>query len=193
MNGKFAMSRKIIGAALFCLPSLVLAHPGHGSGFAAAFAHPFTGLDHLLMMLSVGIFAGRIGGNARWQLPLAFLSAMTVGWIIAAAGYSFAGIESGIAAGLIALGVMFVLQIQLSRWLQAGVIAIFAVMHGMAHGAELSNVTPVATSIGFLAATILLHVIGLGIASLISPKQKVVYFLLGILLSVLGGGLAITA
>ena len=183
------MTKKIFVALIACVPSLAFAHPGHGSGFVAAFVHPFTGIDHLLMMLCVGIVAGRIGGNARWQLPLAFLSAMTVGWLIGAAGYTFAGIESGIAAGLIALGVLLSWRIALPTVAQAGIVAMFALLHGMAHGVELAGSAPVATSIGFLCAGALLHATGLLIAALIPREKQGVYRVVGIALAVVGGGL----
>ncbi|MFT3931776.1 MAG: HupE/UreJ family protein [Spongiibacteraceae bacterium] len=187
------MNKKMIGAALFCLPSFAFAHPGHGESFLSAFAHPFTGVDHLLMMLCVGIFAGRIGGSARWQLPLAFLSAMAIGWLSAVAGLTFGAIESGIAAGLIALGVMFLLQITMPFAIQLSVVAIFAALHGLAHGTELSGSAPIATGIGMLAATALLHGLGLVIANLLSKTNVNIYREMGALLTVVGSALLIAA
>ncbi len=181
--------KKIIVTVFALLPSFAFAHPGHTDGFVAAFAHPFTGIDHLLMMLCVGIFAGRIGGKARWQLPLTFLAMMTTGWTIAAAGYSFAGIETGIAAGLIALGVLFCLHIDAARMLQVSVIAAFALLHGMAHGAELSNASPLATTMGFLVATALLHGAGLLIAALLPREKQNLDRAIGVVLAIVGGGL----
>lgn len=183
------MNKKIVSAALLLIPSMAFAHPGHGDGFAAAFAHPFTGIDHLLMMLCVGIFAGRIGGNARWQLPLAFFGAMTAGWLLAASGIFIAGIESGIAAGLIALGVLFAWRMTLPFAMQASIVAMFAVLHGMAHGSELSSATPIATALGFLLATAALHGVGLGIAEWVPREKQGIYRALGALLAIIGGGL----
>lgn len=185
------MNKKIVVAAVAFLPSLAFAHPGHPGGFAEAFAHPFTGVDHLLMMLCVGIFAGRLGGGARWQLPLAFLSAMTCGWLLAANGIASMHIESGIAAGLIALGVLFVWSVPLSRLAQFAIIGLFAALHGMAHGAELTNSG--ASALGFLLSTTLLHGAGLLLASLIPSEKQTAYRTLGIALSALGGGLLLAA
>lgn len=193
------MNKKMIGAALFCLPSFAFAHPGHGESFISAFAHPFTGIDHLLMMLCVGIFAGRIGGNARWQLPLAFLSAMAIGWLSAIAGLTFGAIESGIAAGLIALGVMFLLQTKIPLVttaplvIQMSVVALFAALHGMAHGTELSGSAPIAAGIGMLLATALLHGSGLVIANWLSKTNVNIYREMGAMLAVLGSALLIAA
>lgn len=179
--------KKIIAAVIALSPSLAFAHPGHTGNFIAAFAHPFTGADHVLMMLCVGIFAGRIGGHARWQLPLAFLSAMAIGWITAAMDYSVPHIESGIAAGLIVLGVMFMLRTAMPSVLQLCVVAMFAALHGMAHGVELSNATFFATGIGMLLATTLLHAMGVGIAMLLASIRIDVYRKMGTALAIFGG------
>lgn len=184
--------KKILAAIVAFTPSLALAHPGHSDNFFAAFAHPFTGIDHLLMMLCVGVFAGRIGEHARWQLPLAFLSAMTIGWVVAAKGFVFAEIESGIAAGLIALGVLFVWRRDISRAGQISIIAAFAFLHGMAHGAELSGAASIVAG-GFLLATALLHAAGVCIAALVLREKHYAYRWLGMLLSLLGGGLLFAA
>lgn len=181
--------KKIVATVLALLPSFAFAHPGHGDGFVAAFAHPFTGVDHLMMMLCVGIFAGRIGGNARWQLPFAFLSAMTVGWLIGASGFTSMGIEGGIAAGLIALGVLFAVRIELPVMLQTGIIALFALLHGMAHGGELSNASPIMTATGFLLATALLHGVGLLIGALLPSEKQNIHRAIGASLAIIGGSL----
>jgi urease accessory protein len=185
------MNKKMIIALIgLSLPSIAFAHPGHSDGFISAFAHPFTGIDHLLMMLCVGVLAGRIGGGMRWQLPLAFLGAMTAGWVLGANGFIIAGIDSGIAAGLIALGVMFIAKITPSRSIQIIIIAAFASLHGMAHGVELNGTTSLLIPLAFLAATALLHGAGLLIAEMMPPRERQnAYRALGTLLAVVGGGL----
>lgn len=183
--------KKFIAIAIALLPSLAFAHAGHTDNFVAAFAHPFTGIDHLSMMLGVGIFAGRLGGNARWQLPLAFLSAMTIGWICAAMGFTVPGVESGIAAGLIVLGVMLMLRTAAPFVVQLCVVAMFAALHGAAHGAELSNATPIATGMGMLMATIVLHISGLGVAGLTTHTKVNIYREMGFLLAAVGGAFAV--
>ena len=55
-----------------------LAHPGHGStaSFAAGIAHPFGGLDHIAVMVAVGLWAALKGGRALWLWPAAFVGVM---------------------------------------------------------------------------------------------------------------------
>lgn len=188
------MSKKLFaGLALSLLPAFAIAHPGHGdAGFMQAFAHPFTGIDHLLMMLAVGVWAGRIGGSARWQLPLAFLAAMVSGWGLGATGIAFGGVETGIAAGLIALGALLVAQAALPRALQLMVTGGFALLHGMAHGVELGASAPVLAAAGFVAAGALLHASGIALTALLPSDRAAIYRGFGALLALLGGGLLVT-
>lgn len=159
----FSRGRAVMLLLAASVPSMALAHAGH-SGDAAhstlydGFVHPFTGLDHLLMMLAVGLWAGRAGGALRWQLPAAFLSGMAGGWLLGGAGLVMPGLESGIAATLIALGVAMALPLQPKRGQQLGAVAAFAMLHGLAHRGELQG--GAAAGLGMLAATALLHAAG---------------------------------
>jgi urease accessory protein len=179
---------------LIFFPTLAFAHPGHAdASFAQAFAHPFTGIDHLLMMLGVGVWAGRTGGNARWQLPLSFLAAMVVGWVLGAQGFVIAGVESGIAAGLIALGMLFIAQAKLSRVQQLAITAGFALLHGMAHGAELGSALPWLSAAGFVSAGALLHASGIALTELLPKDRTTIYRTLGAALTLIGGSLLVAA
>src|SRR3954466_16436957 len=67
-----------IAAALTLVPTAAFAHPGIGEmhGFTHGFAHPLGGLDHMLAMVTVGIFAWQLGGRALWLGPAAFGAAV---------------------------------------------------------------------------------------------------------------------
>lgn len=150
---------------LSLISGFALAHPGHelSNGFISGFLHPLLGWDHLLMMLAVGVWASNMVGKARWQLPLTFVGAMLIGAILAAAGVTVAIVESTIAAGLVALGVVLLTRLAITRALQLLFTALFALMHGLAHGVELyqgalsSMVMPL---LGMLIATAGLHGLG---------------------------------
>ncbi len=155
---------KPIGGA-FCLLALLaapaLAHPlasgmaGAGAGFAAGFAHPFSGLDHLLAMLGVGIWSGQQrAGKAQ---PLAFLPMLLLGALSGVAGLTVPGLETGLAATVALAGVAVALALALPGWLGLGLLALFALAHGNAHGHELPQVQAAA---GFMSASALL--LGLG-------------------------------
>lgn len=154
-----------LGVVLSLISVLALAHPGHGLsiGFASGFMHPLLGWDHLLMMLAVGVWAASIGGKARWQLPLTFVCTMLVGALLAAAGVTISGVESTIAAGLVALGVVLLTRLAMNSELQLLFIALFALMHGLAHGVELSQGSRsdmMMPLLGMLLATAGLHGLG---------------------------------
>lgn len=195
------------GAALLLMAGasgLAMAHAGHADGglhgapglygmLQAGFIHPFTGLDHLLMMLCVGIWAGRSGGALRWQLPAGFLLGMTGGWLLGLAGATVPGLESGIAATLIALGVVLALRLHLPRAAQLVGVALGAVLHGLAHGGELGGGMAWAGGIGMLAATALLHGAGLAASRLAPRPDSTLYRAVGAALALAGGALLATA
>jgi urease accessory protein len=156
------------GMMLSLISGLALAHPGHGlaSGFPAGFMHPLFGWDHLLMMLAIGVWAATTGGKARWQLPFTFVITMLLGALLGASGITIYGVESTIAAGLIALGMVLITRFELSPKLQLAFTALFALMHGLAHGVELSQGTATALVpplFGMVLATAILHAVGYGL------------------------------
>lgn len=157
------MKKQMAFAVLLLLFStLANAHPDHGLVSAySGFMHPLTGLDHLLVMLAIGVWAAQLGGHARWQLPLTFIAIMALGALLGLAGFAFTGVETLIAASVMAMGVILMLNLQMSLNARLGVVAIFAVFHGMAHGVELNSQSNLAILGGLLCATALLHGIGL--------------------------------
>ena len=150
------------------LASPALAHVGeHAGGLASGLAHPFTGLDHVLAMAAVGLWASQLGRRAMWLLPAIFPAVMAAGAVIGMNGIALPWVEIGIAASVLVLGAAVAFGWQVPVVSSAAIVAVFALFHGYAHGSEL----PAATSAlgygaGFIAATIALHVIGLGIGVL---------------------------
>ncbi|WP_047540491.1 HupE/UreJ family protein [Methylotenera versatilis] len=165
------MKKIVLTSLLVGFSSLAIAHPGHelvGTSLDSAYAgfiHPLTGWDHLLVMLAIGIWASKLGGKARWQLPLTFLTSMTLGAILGLAGITFSGVETAIAASVMAMGLLLAINLPIPAISRIGIVAIFAVFHGMAHGVELHSQQSYAALGGMLMATALLHAIGLMLAS----------------------------
>jgi urease accessory protein len=146
-----------------------LAHTGleHAFSFASGFGHPWTGLDHMLAMVAVGLWAGLVGGRALWAWPAAFVGVMLAGGALGMAGVPVPMVESGILASVIVLGLLVLMAARLPVALGAALVAVFAVLHGHAHGAELPSGAAAATyAAGFVLATAALHAVGLGIAYL---------------------------
>ncbi|EEG08647.1 HupE/UreJ family protein [Pseudogulbenkiania ferrooxidans] len=153
----------IPAALLLALSAAAQAHPGHGvSGLDSGFVHPFSGLDHLLTMLAVGLWSWQIGGSARWHGPLTFMLMLAVGGALGWAGLAVPGLETGIAASVVATGMLVAFAAQPGRTAALAVIGAFAVLHGMAHGLEMpGNVSGLAYAAGFVLASGLLHAAGL--------------------------------
>ncbi|HYF55521.1 MAG TPA: HupE/UreJ family protein [Salinarimonas sp.] len=147
-----------------------LAHTGAGAthGFAAGVAHPLAGLDHVLAMTAVGVWAALVGGRAVWAWPAAFMALMVAGALLAFAGVPALGAEVVIALSVAALGALVALRLPLGATAGAALCGAFAVFHGLAHGAELpSGAEAGAYVTGFVLSTAALHAggIGLGLAA----------------------------
>ncbi|HEY5993396.1 MAG TPA: HupE/UreJ family protein [Gallionellaceae bacterium] len=141
------------------------AHPGHNaSGVAAGLAHPFQGLDHLLAMVAVGLWAAQGGGKRIWLLPAAFMTLLALGAALASAWQAALPVETGIALSVLALGLLVALSRQLPVRFSVALAALFGLLHGYAHGLELpASAAPVEYALGFLLATAILHLSGIAV------------------------------
>jgi urease accessory protein len=169
------MSRTAAAAlVLVGLHTAALAHVGfHPQGLGDGLAHPFSGLDHILAMVAVGLWASQMARPAWWALPLTFAAVMALGAVIGFAGVASPWIEIGIAASVIVLGGAIALALRPSLVVGAALVALFALVHGYAHGAELpASASPLAYGVGFVAATLALHAIGLGLGRLSNSAAK---------------------
>jgi urease accessory protein len=142
-----------------------LAHSGHGEGFAAGFGHPFSGLDHVLAMLAVGLWAALRGGRAVWFWPAAFVGAMIAGFGLAQADVAIPRLEPMIAASVVLLGAAIAIGLRAPVWLGVLGIAIAGSLHGFAHGLEVSG-SALPFAAGFALATAILHAAGIGLGVL---------------------------
>jgi len=157
--------QKII--SIFCfiiilaVPSVASAHQIGGNGLASGLTHPIFGFDHLLAMVAVGIISVQMGKRGIWKMPAVFVSFMLVGALLSINGLHLPFVETGIAVSVLLLGIIIALSGKLPLGWSMGLIALFAVFHGHAHGEELpviANATLYA--IGFVTATVALHVSG---------------------------------
>lgn len=158
--------RTTIALGACALPCAAMAHPGHPvGGLASGFAHPFTGLDHITAMLAVGLWAGLSGGRRRWIPILAFPGFMTLGGVLGFAGVALPGVEAGIAASLLVVGLMLMALVRSPAPATAVLVGAFAVFHGYAHGAEMPiGAGSLQYALGFVLATLSLHLAGVGLS-----------------------------
>jgi urease accessory protein len=186
----------MIAAALLAAPTAAFAHTGVGDthGFAHGFVHPISGIDHILAMVTVGIFAYQLGGRALWLVPATFVLVMAGGGALGIAGVPVPYVEVGIALSVIVLGAVVALGIQAALAVAMGLVGFFAIFHGHAHGAEMPpDAAGAAYGLGFMAATALLHLTGIGVGFLIgfagTAYGNTVYRVAGSLVALAGVGL----
>ena len=145
-----------------------IAHVGHGSttSFTAGLGHPRGGLDHVTVMVMVGLWAGLKGGRALWVWPAVFVGVMLVGGVVGMEGVPVPFVEPGILASVVALGLLVALAVDLPVAVGARILAVFALFHGHAHGSEVADtLNGVEYMAGFALATAALHLAGIGFAA----------------------------
>lgn len=176
--------RMIALTALCLFAGTASAHTGSHTvtGFVSGLTHPLLGLDHLLAMVAIGLWAAQQGGRALWAVPAAFVGAMGLGGGLAWAGLSLPYVETGIAASVLVLGLLIATQRQWAVTVGMAIAAGFALFHGYAHGLEMPQATsPALYALGFVLATLGLH--GLGMAGSLIGRRAV---------QVTGAGIAVT-
>ena len=165
----------LIAVGLFLLPSAALAHPSlphHVHGFMAGVSHPLTGLDHLLAMLSVGLWASQKGGRAMWLWPAAFVIAMIAGGFVGMAGIGLPLVEPAIIASLLVLGAAIAATLTLPAAAGVALIALFGLFHGNAHGLEAPVSSAGLYALGFILSTVTLHIMGLALGLSAQKMQR---------------------
>jgi urease accessory protein len=171
------MRSVIAGMLAVTASASVWAHVGvHADGgFSTGLAHPFFGLDHLLAMVAVGIWAAQIEGRSLLALPAAFVTAMAVGAMLGAADVPLPQVEGMVALSVLALGCVVGLSARLALHWAVLLVAAFALFHGHAHGSEMPHfAAPWQYFIGFAVATALLHALGVAAASALRTHPALV-------------------
>ena len=179
----------VVALALFASIDPASAHiVGHAAGFSSGFEHPLTGLDHFLAMLAVGIWGAQMGGRAVWTLPVTFPLIMAVGGFAGMLAVPMPSIELGIALSILVLGGAIAAAWRPPELVALALIAVFAICHGYAHGAELPQAAdPAEYAVGFVLATGMIHVAGIGVGLALSrPFDGVLARALGALIAVGG-------
>ena len=166
---KVAQPYMMGGVAALLFSCSAFAHPGHGlSGFVSGFAHPMTGIDHILCALAVGILAVNKNRKINYEIPMVFIIAMICGILIGRSGIAIPFYEQGITLSLILLGICVVFGSRLNSLSSLALVACFGVLHGNAHGIEVDNGSLSFSAIfGLLFATSILLTIGTGLALII--------------------------
>jgi len=151
------------------LPGIASAHTVNGdvSGLMHGLMHPLSGIDHLLAMLAVGLWAAQMGNKARWALPCCFVVVVALGAMVGIAGFSLPWTEQGIVLSVLVFGVLVSGAWKLPLALSLPVVGSLAVFHGLAHGSEMpTTMNSLDYMMGFSIATALLHMAGISLVLL---------------------------
>ena len=140
---------------------------GEAGSFLTGLGHPISGFDHVLAMIAVGLWGAQLGAPALWLLPVTFPMVMALGGMVGLLGVPLPGVEMGIAASAILLGLAVMSELRPPLAATVVLVGIFGVFHGHAHGTELpAGQSALLYSMGFVAATGCLHGVGIGVGCL---------------------------
>lgn len=196
---KFNKFTAVLTAAAAALPLSGMAHMGADDGghhhffdsLTHAFAHPFTGADHLAAMLAVGAWSALAmpGLRTAWRAPAAFVALLMAGALAGFAGLWVPGVEPMIAASVLVLGMLVLVQQKMPWGAAAALAGMFAFFHGAAHGFELAGDSGMA-AVGALAGIALgsasLHIAGMVLGHAVMQRHHWVAKLGGAATAALG-------
>gem|GEM_PF-151957 len=161
--------------ALFLLfPSFAHAHSMAFTtvDWLSGFTHPLQGADHLVAMLAVGFWAAQLRGKAMWLLPTTFVSVMAVGGFLGTLGFSLDYAETIILSSGFVLSILAIKKVRFDLKVMMLLVGFFALFHGFAHGAEIADSADlISYSVGFICATSLLHLAGIGVAQVLNKMK----------------------
>lgn len=170
------------------------AHTGVSAvhGLLDGFVHPLIGVDHLLVMLAVGLWSAMQAGKALWLLPVVFLSAMIAGAMMALAGLPFESAENWVATSVIVAGVLVGRHLKIPLLVAGSLIAVCAISHGYVHAKEITlGVSAWAYASGFMLTTAMLLGIGLVVGVQAATRIKILATGFGVLCAMVGLGLLV--
>ncbi len=158
---------------IFLFPVSAYAHSGigGGAGFFNGFNHPLSGIDHILAMVAVGIWASQTGGKAVRAVPATFVGIMLIGYILGISGVSIPFVEAGILTSVLILGLLIATAVRLPLAAGMTIVGLFALFHGHSHGTEMPfALSGLAYGAGFAVSTALLHLSGIVTGGLLQKK-----------------------
>lgn len=158
-RSKFPVRAGVGVFALLASGSCFAHADGTAHGLLAGLIHPVAGLDHLLALVAVGIWAATRPPTTGWKAPALYLALLAVGATLGTSLGASALVEAGIVVSLFALAGL----VAAARHVPAGAaftaVGAFALFHGVAHGAEASGGFGLYLT-GFLLTSALLHATG---------------------------------
>jgi len=159
------LSLPILGATLMASPALAHVPMDDAASFVSGLAHPIFGLDHVLAMIAVGLWAQQTGGLSQLKVPVAFVLCMVAGFAMGLLQVPLPFVEPMILASIVVLGLAVSVALRPDARLCIALVGLFALFHGNAHSAEMGVAGAASFGLGFVCATMFLHAAGIGIGS----------------------------
>jgi urease accessory protein len=164
MLKKMTLAMAMLGVGV--APAFAHLDPEQHGSFLAGISHPLFGVDHILAMVAVGLWAALLGGRALWLVPSAFVGTMAIGFAAALAGAPLPFVEPVILASVVVVGLLAAMALNVPTGMGMAMVGFFAFFHGHAHGGELGAAGALSFGVGFVLSTVFLHALGIGLGRL---------------------------
>ena len=161
--------------------ALLLAQPAQAAGSAnsliSGLLHPVLGFDHLMAMVAVGLLSIQLAGRHIYRLPVCFVFVLLLGALAGLVNVPLPQVEGIISVSVFILGLAILSGGRIGALLSYPIVAVFAFYHGYAHGAEIPTLANPATFIaGFMAASAILHLLGVAIGAIArTPSTRALF------------------
>lgn len=134
------MIKSFTALSMLLASSLAMAHTGDAAhGLLHGLMHPFTGLDHLLGIILIGVLAARLEKQHALRITGVFVLLLTAGFWLGTQGLFHLAVEGIILTSLLVLSLVIWKTHIFSEASIYSMTALFGLAHGMAHGAIAAN------------------------------------------------------
>ena len=167
------LSTTLLASITLLVSPFALAHSGlgHTAGLADGFMHPVTGLDHLLVAIAAGFWAGRSGDHGVPDVVF-FLSLLLGGMLLGIGCLLFPQLQLSTVLVVVLTAAFVAASIAAPRYLAYIAFGGFALYHGIVHMLEMP--VPVMASgyiIGLLLSTWLMLMLGLILRQVVVTRK----------------------
>jgi urease accessory protein len=143
--------------AVSLLPTTAMAHVEVcPASLYSGLVHPLDGLDHVLAIVAVGLWAVQTGSRALWSLPLTFAGSLLAACLLVMCGVAVPPVEPIIFASIIVLGAAAGLALQMPQPVALALVAVFGAAHGATHAIDAPHQSPGLFLLGLGATTLAL-------------------------------------
>lgn len=162
----------LVGVLLGFISQASFAHTGNGieGSMFAGLLHPFTGIDHLLVMLVVGLLIGSWSGTQQARGIAGFGAVFLVAMILGIMTTTYLSLEFMLAASVVVAGLLLVIRSTLGTSPMMLFVLAAAGLHGYVHGTETASANALAWMAGVIISVVSLTTVAMLIGKLASQR-----------------------